>query len=105
MINQIQQSIKSCVHCLQHDGHLPKVSSHPIVATAALDLLHIDFTSIEMTMEQNQLPRVTNVLVFQDPFIMVYVIPIKQQNSHQVPVSGLHLDLWGPGLAPEQSGC
>ena len=78
MINQMQQSIKSCVHCLQHEGDLPKVSLHPIVATTPLDLLHVDFTSIEMTMELNQLPRVTNILVFQDHFmkhIMAYVTP------------------------------
>ena len=41
---------------------------HPLVATTPLDLLHIDFTSIEMTMELNKLPRVANVLVFQEHF-------------------------------------
>ena len=44
MINQMQQSIKSCMCCLQHEDDLPKVPLHPIVATAPLDLLHIDFT-------------------------------------------------------------
>ena len=66
------------MHCLQHKGSLPKAPLHPIVATAPLDLLHIDFTSIEMTMELNQLPRVANILVFQDHFtkhIMAYVTP------------------------------
>ena len=41
-----------------------------------MDLLH--FTSIEMTMELNRSPKVTNVLVFQDHFtkhVMVYVTP------------------------------
>ena len=66
MIRQMQQSIKSCMHYLQHEGNLSKVPLHPIVATAPLDLLHIDFTSIDMTMELNQPPRVANVLVFQD---------------------------------------
>ena len=78
MINQMQQSIKSCVHCLQHEDDLPKVPLHPIVATTPLDLLHIDFTSIEMTMELNKPPRVANVLVFQDHFtkhVLAYVTP------------------------------
>ena len=78
MINQMQQSIKSCVHCLQHEGYLPKAPLHPIVATAPLDLLHIDFTSIETTMELNKPPRVANVLVFQDNFmkhVLAYVTP------------------------------
>ena len=50
-------------------GNLPQVPLHPIVDTAPLDLLQIDFTSIEMTMELNTLPRVTNILVFQDHFM------------------------------------
>ena len=78
MSNQVQQSIKSCVQCLKHEADLPKVLLHPNMATAPLELLHIDFTSIEMTMELNQLPWVANVLVFQDHFtkhVMVYVTP------------------------------
>ena len=45
---------------------------------APLDLLHVDFTSIETTLELNQLPRVANVLVFQDHFtkhVLAYVTP------------------------------
>ena len=75
-VNQMQQSITSCVHCLQHEGNLPKVPLHPNMAPAPLDLLHIDFTSIEMTMELNQPPRVFQV--FQDHFtkhVMAYVTP------------------------------
>ena len=48
------------------------------MATAPLDLLHVDFTSIEATLEPNLSPRVTNVLVFQDHFtkqVLAYVTP------------------------------
>ena len=72
------QSIRSCTHCLQHEGNLSKVPLHPIVVTALMDLLHVDFTSTEMTLELNRLPKVTKVLVFQDHFtkhIMAYVTP------------------------------
>ena len=78
MTNQIQQSIKTCMHCLQHEGSLPKAPLHPIVATTPLDLLYIDFTSIEMTLELNKSPKVTNILVFQDHLmknVLAYVIP------------------------------
>ena len=74
----MQQSIRTCTHCLQHKGSLPKAPLCPIVATAPLDLLHVDFTSIETTLEPNQSPRVANVLVFQDHFmkhVLVYVTP------------------------------
>ena len=78
MTRQMWQSIRTCTHCLQHDGDLPKVPLHPIMATASLDLLHVDFTSIETTLEPNQSSRVTNVLVFQDHFmkhVLAYVAP------------------------------
>ena len=48
------------------------------MATALLDLLHVDFTSIETMMELDQSPKVTNVLVFQDHFtrhVLEYVTP------------------------------
>ena len=43
-----------CVCCLQHEGGLSKAPLHPIVATTLLDLLHVDFTSIETTLELNK---------------------------------------------------
>ena len=74
----MQQAIRNCTHCLQHEGSLPKAPLHPIVATAPLDLLHVEFTSIETTLEPNQSPRVAYVLVFQDHFtnhVLAYVTP------------------------------
>ena len=78
MAKQIRQVFKACKHCLQCEGDTPKAPLFPIVATAPLDLLHVDFTSIENTMELNQSPRVANVLVFQDHFtkhVLAYVTP------------------------------
>ena len=69
MANQVRQSIRAFTQCLQYEGGFPKAPLHSIVATAPLDLLHVDFTSIETTLEPNQLPRVANVLVFQDHFM------------------------------------
>ena len=71
----MRQSIKTCMHCLQHEGGLSKA---PLHLFAPLDLLHVDFTHIETTLELNQSPRVTNILVFQDHFmkhVFVYVTP------------------------------
>ena len=78
MAKQMRQVIKACKHCLQYEGSTPKAPLCPIVATAPLDLLHVDFTSIETTLELNQSPRVTNILVFQDHFtkhVLPYVTP------------------------------
>ena len=59
-------------------GGLPKALLHPIMATVPLDLLHVDFTSIEKTLELNKSLKVTKVLVFQDHFtkhVLAYVTP------------------------------
>ena len=78
MAKQMRQVIKACRCCLQYEGGTPKAPLCPIVATTPLDLLHVDFTSIETMMELNQSPRVANVLVFQDHFtkhVLSYVTP------------------------------
>ena len=46
------------------------------MATTPLDPIHVEFTSIETTMELDKSPRVANVLVFQDHFtkhVLAYV--------------------------------
>ena len=78
MAKQMRQVIKACKCCLQYEGGTPNAPLCTVVATAPLDLLHVDFTSIETTLELNQLPRVANVLVFQDHFmkhVLGYVTP------------------------------
>ena len=59
-------------------GWFPQGPFMPHCGYSPLDLLHVDFTSIETTLEPNQSPRVTNVLVFQDHFtkhMVAYVTP------------------------------
>ena len=78
MAKQMRQVIMACKCCLPYEGGTPKAPLYPIVATTPLALLHVDFTSIETTMELNQSPRVTNILVFQDHFtkhVLAYVTP------------------------------
>ena len=78
MAKQMRKVIKACRCCLQNEGGTPKAPLCPIVATSPLDLLHVDFTSIETTMELDQSPRVANVLIFQDHFtkhVLAYVTP------------------------------
>ena len=74
----MRQVTKACRHCLQYKGGTPKAPLCPIVPLLPLDLLHVDFTSLETTMELDKLPRVANVLVFQDHFtkhVLAYVTP------------------------------
>ena len=98
MAKQMRQVIKACKCCLQYDGGTPKAPLCPLVATAPLDLFHVDFTSIETTMELNQLPRVANVLVFQDHFtkhVLAYVTPNQTAKTIAKFLYGGYISIFG----------
>ena len=74
----MQKVISGCERCIQHEGAQVKDQLQTILITSPLELLHMDFTGIETTMELYQLPHIVNVLVFYDHFmrhIMAYVTP------------------------------
>ena len=45
----------------KHEGNHAKAPMQPIIATAPLELLHVDFTSIATTMELDWPPNVVSV--------------------------------------------
>ena len=68
------------------------------MATAPLDLSHVDFSSIETMMELDQLPRVANVLVFQDHFtkhVLAYVTPDQTAKTIAKFLYGGYISLFG----------
>ena len=76
----------------------PRPPLCPIVATAPLDLLHVDFISIETAMELDQLPRVANVLVFQDHFtkhVLAYVTPDQTAKTVAKFLYGGYISIFG----------
>ena len=98
MAKQMRQVIKACRCCLQYEGGTPKAPLCPMVATASLDLLHVDFTSIETMMELNQSPRVVNVLVFQDHFtkhVLAYVTPNQTVKTIAKCLYGGYISIFG----------
>ena len=98
MAKQMRQTIRACTHCLQYEGGLPKAPLCPIVATGPLDLLHVDFTSIETILEPNQLPRVASVLVFQDHFmehVLVYITPDQTAKTIAKFLYGGYISIFG----------
>ena len=47
----MQMAISGCERCIQHEDTQVKAPLQAIVVTSLLELLHEDFTGIEMTME------------------------------------------------------
>ena len=98
MTKQRRQVIKACKCCLQYEGSTPKAPLCPIVATAPLDFLRVGFTSIETTLDLNQSPRVTNVLVFQDHFtkhVLAYVTPKQTAKTFAKFLYGGYISIFG----------
>ena len=69
------------------------------MAITPLDLLHVDFTSNETTLELNQSPRVVNILVFQDHFtkhLLAYVAPDQTAKTIAKLLYGGYISTFGP---------
>ena len=98
MAKQMRQTLRACTYCLQYEGGFPKAPLCPRVVTAPLDLLHVDFTSIETTLEPNQSPRVANILVFQDHFMkhmLAYVTPDQTAKTVVKYLYGGYISIFG----------
>ena len=55
--DDVRSAIRHCVCCQQHKKQLVKAPMTSIMATALMELLHVDFTSMEKTMALNEQPR------------------------------------------------
>ena len=51
-----------------HGGRKEKAPMVPMMGTAPLQLVHLYFTSFQMTINLNELPKVRNILVIVDHF-------------------------------------
>ena len=70
----------------------------PHCGYCSLDLLHVDFTSIETMLEPNQSPRVANVLVFQDHFtkhVLAYMTPDQTAKTITKFLYGGYISIFG----------
>ena len=68
MVEDYQAIVRGCPHCQAFEGEVPRAPLCPIRVYAPLELVHLDYTSIESTMELNKPPVVKNVLVMTDHF-------------------------------------
>ena len=68
MAQDCKALIRGCPTCCTFKGAIPKASLCPIRAHTPLELVHVDFTSMESTMELNKMPSIKNILVITDHF-------------------------------------
>ena len=68
MAEDCHMIVRGCLHCRAFEEEVPRAPLCPIQAYAPLELVHLDYTSIESTMELNKPPMVKNILVITDHF-------------------------------------
>ena len=66
MVDDCRALVQGCQWCHTFEGVVPKAPLCPIRVCALLELIHVDFMSVESTMELNKPPSVKNVLVITD---------------------------------------
>ena len=72
-------------HCMALEGEVPKAPLCPIRAYAPLELVHLDYPSIESTMELNKSPVVKNILMITDHFMRyALAVVMKDQTAKTV---------------------
>ena len=77
--------VRGCPHCRAFEGEVPKAPLCPIRVYVPLELVHLDYTSIESTMELNKPPMVKNILVMTDHFMRyALVVVTKDQTAKTV---------------------
>ena len=77
--------VRGCLRCQAFKGEVPRAPLCPIWAYAQLELVHLDYTSIESTMELNKPPMVKNVLMMMDHFMRyALAVVMKDQTAKTV---------------------
>ena len=85
MAEDCRAIVRGCSHCRAFEGEVPKAPLCLIRAYAPLELVHLDYTSIESTMELNKPPMVKNILVMTDHFMRyALAVVMKDQTAKTV---------------------
>ena len=77
MSHELVKRVKMCPHCRKFETALPKAKLQPLPCSGPGEILHIDFTSIEESVDLQEAPAIRNILVIQDHFskyMVAYVV-------------------------------
>ena len=68
MVQETVQSVCNCGCCIQFEARLQKPGLEPIICTEPMDLVHIDYVKMEVTVGLKEKPEVKDMLVVEDHF-------------------------------------
>ena len=68
MVQETICSVCNCACCIQFEVKAQKPGLEPILCREPMDLVHIDYVKMEVTVGLKEKPEVKNVLVVEDHF-------------------------------------
>ena len=69
VFKDVNRAVQNCRQCQLYERWEEKAPMVPMMVTAPLQLVHLDFTSFEMTTDLNESPKVKHILVIVDHFM------------------------------------
>ena len=85
MAEDCRAIVRGCPHCQAFEGEVPRAPLCPTRVYSLLELVPLNYTSIESTMELNKPPMVKNVLVMTDHFTRyAHAVVTKDQMAKMV---------------------
>ena len=69
VFEDVNRAVQNCKQCQLYGGREEKTPMVPVMVTAPLQLVHLNFTSSETTMNPNECPKVKHILVIVDHFM------------------------------------
>ena len=68
MSQALLKAVANCGRCIQYEVKGQLLPMQPIICTEPMELVHIDYVGMEVTIATNKKPVVRNMLVVVDPF-------------------------------------
>ena len=68
MANALSLVIQNCDHCKQFEAKCQIPEMEPILCTQPMELVHVDYVGMEVTVAAQEKPVVKNILVIVDHF-------------------------------------
>ena len=68
MVQETVRSMHNCGRCIRFEATLQKPRLEPIICTEPMDLVHINYVKMEVTLGLKEKPEVKDVLVVEDHF-------------------------------------
>ena len=90
MVQETVRSVRNCGHCIQFEARLQKPGLEPIICMEPMDLVHIDYVKMEVTVGLKEKPEVKDVLVVKDHFTCYLQAYVTKNHTARTTARVLH---------------